>query len=280
MPRLSVLMPARNAESTIARAVRSTLRSLPADAELVVQDDGSTDATHDRLLEIDDRRLVVHRGAGMGVAAALNRLLAVTDSEHVARMDADDIVLPGRFRAQAHAVASGAHVVFGSVVQFGRSIQQLRPTSPVRLQGQVLRFGLLATNPFSHPTLYATRAAVEGVGAYQPCAAEDYDLWLRLAAADVPMMRLRRPVLLYRVHAGQTSVSDEWQRASIAEETLVRSYDRLAETLLGVTRSDEGMTAALSRRARAFSGAEGAWLRRQIRTRYMLSTSGGEQLGD
>ena len=45
MPELSVILPARNAEDTIARAVSSTLAAMSADAELIVADDGSTDDT-------------------------------------------------------------------------------------------------------------------------------------------------------------------------------------------------------------------------------------------
>lgn len=56
MPRLSVILPALNAEDTVARAVSSTLRALPADAELVVLDDGSTDDTANRAVEGEAQR--------------------------------------------------------------------------------------------------------------------------------------------------------------------------------------------------------------------------------
>src|SRR5699024_5894599 len=92
------------AADTIGAAVRSTLRALPADAELVVGDDGSTDDTLARLDDIQDPRLRVTPGPGRGVAATLNALLSGVDSEFVARMDADDVVLPGRFARQLRAL--------------------------------------------------------------------------------------------------------------------------------------------------------------------------------
>ncbi|MGO1414460.1 MAG: glycosyltransferase family 2 protein, partial [Microbacterium gubbeenense] len=59
MPRLSVIMPARNAGATVESAVRSTLHDLPADAELVVGDDASTDGMRYVLDRIEDSRLRV-----------------------------------------------------------------------------------------------------------------------------------------------------------------------------------------------------------------------------
>src|SRR4051794_10401516 len=100
MPRLSVIVPAFNAAGTIASAIRSTTRALPRDAEVVVLDDGSADGTADAVRALDDARVRVISRPNRGVAVTLNDLLDATDSELVARMDADDLVLPGRFVRQ------------------------------------------------------------------------------------------------------------------------------------------------------------------------------------
>ena len=272
MPELSVLMPARNAETTIALAVSSTLRAMPRDAELVVLDDASTDGTLERLQQIRDRRLVVQHGdTGVGVAAGLQRLLSTTDSRVVARMDADDVVLPGRFRAQLQALRTGPRVVFAGVIRFGHGRTRMRSTTPLRLEDRALRLCLLAVNPFGHPTLMAERTALDEVGGYRPVAAEDYELWLRIAAAGIPMLRMRRPVLGYRVYAGQTSASVIWGNRAVAEPALLASHDRLAQQLLGTTRSDPGYRDALHTAAADVPGVQGRWLRRQIATSPSLT---------
>jgi glycosyltransferase involved in cell wall biosynthesis len=268
MPDLSVIMPARNASGTILRAVRSTLRAMPRDAELVVLDDGSTDDTLQLLHGVDDPRLVVlHNDEGHGVAAGLRLLLESTDSRVVGRMDADDVTLPGRFRVQETALRRGADVAFAAVVRFGDRLRELRPTSPLRLGADALALGLLMTNPVSHPTLYARREALDAVGGYGDCIAEDYELWLRLAANGARMVRTRRPVLGYYRHPGQTSGAAGWTETALAEEPMQVAYDALSTRLLGVTRDDEAaFLAGLGTAVGRTSGTEGRWLRHRLRT--------------
>ncbi|WP_375388150.1 glycosyltransferase family 2 protein [uncultured Amnibacterium sp.] len=224
MPLLSVLLPVKDGSATVLRAARSTLRAMPRDAELVVVDDGSTDATGEVLSRIADRRLrVVRHERPQGVASSLNEALARTDSRVVARMDADDVSLPWRFRVQLPAL-SGADHVFGALVLIdGRG----RPTgladpSPVSTEQAPLH--LLLENPFAHPTLVARRTALEAVGGYRPTAVEDYDLWLRAVAAGQRLRKLAAPVLAYRRHPGQATQS--WRRDA-PDALLDESYGAL-----------------------------------------------------
>jgi glycosyltransferase involved in cell wall biosynthesis len=231
MPRLSVIVPAFNAAETIVSAIRSTLRALPPDAEIVVLDDGSSDTTAARARAIADARVHVLSRPNRGVAATLTDLLAATDSEYVARMDADDLVLPGRFRRQLRAINSGADAVFTTVITWGSGAPRLpRPSSIAPAD-----FGmhLLLTNPVAHSTLLATRAALTDAGGYRDLPTEDYDLWLRMAARGARMRRLALPGVAYRVHPGQVTASDEWRRSSWENADVAASYAALAERLIG-----------------------------------------------
>lgn len=239
MPRLSVLMPAYNAERTVASAIRSTLQDLPRDAELVVLDDGSTDGTADAAMRAGDSRVRVISRPNAGVAASLNELLDTTDSEFVARMDADDLVLPGRFRRQLRAVsgragsgaAGGADAVFTTVVEWGSGRPRLPRPSGIAPDDFPLH--LLLTNPVAHSTLLARRSAVAAVGGYRLLPTEDYDLWLRMAADGSRLRRLGAPGLAYRVHAGQVTASAEWRRSSWENREIAEAFARLAEQRLG-----------------------------------------------
>ncbi|MGO1538768.1 MAG: glycosyltransferase family 2 protein [Leucobacter sp.] len=231
MPRLSVLIPAYNAESTVVAAVRSTLRDLPRDAEVVVLDDGSDDGTAARVAAIPDARVRIISQPNAGVAATLNELLAVTDSELVARMDADDVVLPGRFGAQLRALDRDSDAVFTTVLTFGSGVPGLpRPTG---IAPSDFGMHLLLTNPVSHPTLLARRAAVIRVGGYRDLPAEDYDLWIRMATEGARLRRIGYPGLAYRLHAEQVTASKTWRRASWGNTEQAVAFSRLAEQLLG-----------------------------------------------
>src|SRR5207302_7256217 len=95
-PAVSVLMPVYNGAPWVRDAVASVLAQTAGDLELIVIDDGSTDATRELLAGVKDRRLRVTRQARAGLTPALNRALAVARAPLVARLDADDVALPAR----------------------------------------------------------------------------------------------------------------------------------------------------------------------------------------
>ncbi|MFJ6041996.1 MULTISPECIES: glycosyltransferase family 2 protein [Brachybacterium] len=237
MPRLTILMPVHSAERTLGAAISSTLRDLPRDARIAVLDDGSLDASATVARSFDDPRVQVRTRRNGGVASALNELLDSTDSEFVARMDADDIVLPGRFRRQLRALTRrrdgtpAPDAVFTTVVQFGDGARPV--PRPSRIPADDFSMHLLLTNPVAHPTLMARRAALERAGGYRQVPTEDYDLWLRLAADDARLERLRLPGLAYRMHPGQVTASAQWRHASWGDPTIGEAYSQLSELLLG-----------------------------------------------
>lgn len=94
-----VIIAAKNAATTIARAVRSALAE-PAVQEVVVVDDGSTDATGAQALSVDDgtqRLKIIRFEQNRGPAAARNCAIEASTAPLLAILDADDFFLPGRF---------------------------------------------------------------------------------------------------------------------------------------------------------------------------------------
>jgi len=234
MPELAVLLCARDAAATIGRAVTSTLRALPGDAELRVLDDGSSDATADLVAAIADPRIKLDREAtSIGYAAARQRLLDESDSALVAIMDADDVTLPWRFRTQVREVGR-ADVLFSPIVSFGGRLRDLRPSLPVPVGTATTPLLLVLGGLFSHPTMYARRAALVAVGGYRPGAvAEDYDLQLRLVAEGRTIRRGAVPVLAYRRHAFQTSTTEEFHRRAAAAGLVEESRQSVFERTFG-----------------------------------------------
>ncbi|MHB8240371.1 MAG: glycosyltransferase family 2 protein, partial [Solirubrobacteraceae bacterium] len=107
-PRVSVIMAAYNAEPFIVEAVESVFAQTFADWELIVSDDGSTDATPEiarALAERDpDRVRVIRAERNQGKPFALNRALAVRRGELIAWLDGDDVMLPDKLARQVAAL--------------------------------------------------------------------------------------------------------------------------------------------------------------------------------
>ncbi|RPE85243.1 glycosyltransferase involved in cell wall biosynthesis [Curtobacterium sp. PhB137] len=226
---LSVLIPARNAAETIERSVLSTLRALPDDSEVVVLDDGSIDDTSERARGVKDRRLrVITSDSGSGVAAALNRLVDESSSRLIARMDADDVALPGRFKTQIAALSRSVDIVFGGVIHFGSKLRYPYPSPPFAISPAAFPIALLIENPVAHSTMVASRAVITDLGGYRECLAEDYDLWMRAAASGFRLSRLSNPVLGLRRHNGQVTADGSWAERAAVEPEWQESYASLA----------------------------------------------------
>jgi len=212
-PQVTVLLPVRNGAAHLGAAVASILAQTLEEFELLVVDDGSSDATEAILTRVRDPRLRLLRQPPLGLVPALNRGLQAARGALVARMDADDVAHPKRLARQVEAFAGRPEL---ALVGTGWRVLTARGAPRVVLppaSDADIRTGMASANVLAHPTVMYRRTAVLGVGGYRPAflLAEDYDLWLRLlgrhAAACVPEV-----LLDYREHAGQSAWRDLEQR--------------------------------------------------------------------
>src|SRR5262245_3195106 len=100
MPRVSVVIPNYNHAAYIGETLDHVVKQTFRDWEMIVVDDGSTDAS----LKVFEGypRLTVLRSEHKGPAAARNIGIAASDSEYVAFMDADDLCHSRRLELQVH----------------------------------------------------------------------------------------------------------------------------------------------------------------------------------
>lgn len=205
-PRVSVLLPVRNGEPYFAAALDSILSQEGIDFEAIVVDDGSTDGTAALLAACSDPRLRVIRREGGGLVAALNAALAEARGEYCARMDADDIALPGRLVAQAEALDADhdAVLVHSAVELIDEADNQIGRIAAEQLD-QAMRKAILLSEaagpPIIHPSVMMRRSVLIESGGYRESpSCEDHDLWLRLAGKG-RFIALAVPLLRYRQHA-------------------------------------------------------------------------------
>jgi len=218
VPRVAVLLPARDAERTLRAAAVSILRQTFRDFRLVAVDDGSRDGTGDllRRLAEEDGRLEVVRGPGEGIARALCRGLDRCDAEVVARMDADDVAHPRRLERQLAALdQDGSLSAVGSRVRLfpRRAVAAGMRRYAAWLNGlvtaELVWRDLLVEAPLVHPASSIRREALERAGGWREGDfPEDYDLWLRLAAAGGRLTNLPEVLLDWRESESRLTRTD------------------------------------------------------------------------
>jgi hypothetical protein len=218
-PQVSVLLPARNAERTLERAVRSILTQTFRAFELVAVDDGSTDGTSSLLARLarEDSRVRVLRAEGKGISAALNLGLAECRAPLLARMDADDESLPQRLERSVAALEADP-----SLCGLGTGVELFRDDRPVSPNLQLYAKWLngLGTkdrlfrerfieSPLCHPSVTLRTAAVREVGGWtsEPVP-EDYALWLTLLDAGHALRCLPEVLFRWRDHDDRLTRTD------------------------------------------------------------------------
>lgn len=235
-PRLSILLPAHKASRTIGLAILSTLAFKPRGSELLIFLDGAD--TKSKVLAWARSRPNVRIFSSekkLGISGALNALIENSKGDVIARMDADDISLPGRFSKGTTLVSSGLEdFMFTNIILFGSSVKPfgLLPHLPIGLDNDQARWLLWLGNPFAHPTMIARKSALVSLGGYRKSISEDYDLWLRASAAGFRFRRLKRHGLMYRIHPGQYTKQKNFE-LMVESDSLLREARRALQLQLG-----------------------------------------------
>lgn len=241
--RISVLLPVYNGAETVNSAIRSTLKAMGKNDELLVLIQGSN--LDDYMIgEISDSRLqLFYEEQGQGIAQALNILGRKASGEFIARMDQDDICLKSRFNRQLRAMHKfNSDFVFSNALLFGRQIRPfgLIPQLPFGLKPRVSNLMLPLQNPFIHPTMLARRSVLEKLNYYQESVAEDYDLWIRAASQGYKLRKIPGYGLLYRVHGQQYSQGENFQKRVNQDGYISESKGQLINFLIKSGELDQG----------------------------------------
>ena len=199
-PRISVLIPAWNAENTITAAVWSVLNQSFSDFELLIYIDGATDKTVDMVAPLEDPRIrLMVDGQNRGIVHSRNTLLKAATAPYIAWLDADDIMLPGRLAEQYEYLEANPGVdILGGWAELRNSDLKKVSTGPDR---DYLETSLLFRNPFMQSSIMARNFFVQEGLLYDPAFeyTEDYDLYLRCLAAGKHFGMLPRFVVSYRM---------------------------------------------------------------------------------
>ncbi|MBD2578575.1 glycosyltransferase family 2 protein [Oscillatoria sp. FACHB-1406] len=193
LPRVSVIIPAYNAEVWLERTVNSVLAQSDRDFEIIIVDDGSSDRTVEIATELSQRdgRIVILQQSNSGVAAARNFGIANARGEFIAPLDADDIWYPQHLEKQVKRLSqsdSSVGLVYSWSVDINENDSPLGPFHASTIEGDVYKTLICHNFLGNASATLIRRSCLERVGGYnsdlkvqnaQGC--EDWDLYLRIA---------------------------------------------------------------------------------------------------
>ena len=256
-PTVSVIIATYNYGRFLAGAVESALGQTFRDLEVLVIDDGSTDATQDVVrCYLGDPRLRYYRTAHVGQPAAKNTGIRLARAPLVAFLDADDLWLPAKLERQVALFRGdpGLGVAYTRRLVIDERGREVAYEHPTPHRGRILE-ALFRNNGFiAFSSAVVRRAVLDEVGLFDeglPLAI-DYDLWLRVG------LRYRFDYVdaaLVKYRTGHASLSRR------AEERLVTA-SRIRQRFLEEHGGRAFISPGLVRRARAETAYDIALARR------------------
>lgn len=202
MPLVSVILPAYNAEKTIAETIQSVLQQTWTDFELLVINDGSTDATVDIVSQIHDVRIQILTFANAGVVASRNRGLEKATGEWITFIDADDLWTPDKLACQLKALTHHpeAAVAYSWTDYIDQAGQFVRPGWHDSPSGNV--YAAMVNRCFieNGSNILFRRSVLSEVEGFDPSLVmcEDWDFYIRLAE-KFQFICVPQPQVLYRL---------------------------------------------------------------------------------
>ena len=213
-------MPAYNAEKYIGKAIDSVLAQSFTDFELLIINDGSTDATEKIIRSYADERIRLINQPNQGIASALNMGLMNANAELIARFDADDICMPERLMVQYDFLHDHPdHIIVGSDADYidmnGDYVFTCRLPAHTN---EEIRELTLNKCPFIHSAVLFRKAAIVQIGGYNEhaYAFQDHLLWSRVISLG-KAFNLSETLLQVRLNPESISIDEKWRTKRFRE---------------------------------------------------------------
>lgn len=215
MPDVTIIVPCYNQGPFLAECLASVQAQDFQHWECIVIDDGSRDDSV-RVAEsfrASDPRFLVLTQPNRGVSVTRNRGLDAASGRYVQFLDADDVIAPNKLGAQLAVFAArpDADVVFCDFTYFSDDASRQERASPKSFRDKAraddVLVALLTGNFIVIHAALVRREAVARIGGFDTSlvGCEDFDFWLRLAAAGCRFVWMPEPLVKYREHPSSAS---------------------------------------------------------------------------
>jgi glycosyltransferase involved in cell wall biosynthesis len=219
---VSVILPVFNSDLYLKESIDSILNQTYQNFELIIINDNSTDNSKQIIFNYTDNRINYYENLkNEGLVFTLNRGLKIAKGDFIARMDADDISLPFRFKKQVDFLNLYQDIdLIGSnyctIDKNGKILNRVK----YPLNHEDIKFGLLFNSVICHPSIMFRRQIVDSnifVYKNEYFPAEDYYLWTTLVS-KIKIRNIDVFLLFYRIHDSQIS------KRKIQDQKLMASY--------------------------------------------------------
>jgi glycosyltransferase involved in cell wall biosynthesis len=271
-------MPAYQAERWIGATLESILGQTAAPHEVVVVDDGSTDATAEVARSFGAPVRVVQQPNG-GVSAAYNRAFRECTGSHVAMCPADDLWEPSKLELQREVLAAHPEVdvAFGGARYFGLEERDFAgPREAGILDPRSFFREMYRSDLVPAPTAVIRRELFDRLGGFrEDLDGEDYEFWMRALKHGAVFFNDRRLLVRLRQHGGNLSAQavSMWEMnlqihelyatdlgdERLARRTLAHDLRTIGRSRLGLGEVDRARAAYRSSLAKQPHPAALAW---------------------
>jgi glycosyltransferase involved in cell wall biosynthesis len=182
-PKVSVITPAFNAESTLHESCKSVLSQDYRNLELIIVTNGCTDNTLEiaRYLQKNDKRVIVAESS-KGKVPSRNKGLMMSRGDIIGLNDADDIWLQGKLGKQIKEIENGYDIVGGRIecINSSGEITQDPLDRPIE-HHKIVSNLLNGVNPLANSSVIFKKSIIDNIGTYEDCFpfCEDFHFWLR-----------------------------------------------------------------------------------------------------
>jgi glycosyltransferase involved in cell wall biosynthesis len=203
---ISVIMSVYNAEKYLKEAVDSILGQTYKNFEFIIINDCSDDNSLPILKEYEmlhNNIILLNNTENLGLTKNLNIALNMASGKYIARMDADDISEPNRFRMQVDFLEKNSAIdILGT---FSRNINEdgeITGTRSTPITHKDIMKILPKLSPLSHPTVMFRKESLKKIGFYNDkyLTSQDYDMWFRATRAGLKFYNLPEFLLKYRMN--------------------------------------------------------------------------------
>ena len=216
-PFISVLMSTYNGETFLKESIESILNQTYDKIKLLLLDDGSTDGTYEiykDYSQIDNRIEVFKNDINLGLTKSLNKLISQTNTNFIARQDADDVSDINRLEKQINFLEKN-NLDACSTRAFIKETKKVTPSKSFYISPKI---AMQFKNPFVHGTLLIKREVLQEVGSYDEnfYYSQDYKLMSDLLMRNYKVKILKEPLYILNMK-GNISVNKKEQQKYYAE---------------------------------------------------------------
>ena len=200
-PKISVIMSEYNTPPDYLRAsIESILSQTFKDIEIIIVDDCGKNDLDSITEEYKDKRIrVIKNNKNIGLVESLNKAIAVSKADILARMDTDDIADENRLEEQYNFMIN--HEEYSVIGTLANEFSKNSTTGVLGKPGEKTAKSLAYGDSIIHPSVMMRKKDIQSVGGYKNYKrAEDLSLWFELVMKGFRLFVIDRVLLNYRVN--------------------------------------------------------------------------------